>query len=60
MSGKSTYIKQVAIATIMAQIGSFVSADYAAIQPCHRLFFRNYLNCIFSGTSAFVHQLQEM
>ncbi|KAI9596660.1 muts domain V-domain-containing protein [Syncephalis fuscata] len=70
MSGKSTYMKQVAIAVIMAQTGLcsaintkrlyYVSAEYAAIQCCHRLFFRNYLNCHFPGTSAFVQQLQEM
>ncbi|RKP25078.1 hypothetical protein SYNPS1DRAFT_29176 [Syncephalis pseudoplumigaleata] len=40
-------------------IGS-VTAEYAAIRPCDRLFFRNYLNCMFAGASAFVHQLQEM
>ncbi|KAG0239065.1 MutS protein msh4 [Mortierella sp. GBA43] len=32
MSGKSTYLRQVALLTVMAQIGSFVPADFAAFR----------------------------
>ncbi|KAG0369469.1 MutS protein msh4 [Gamsiella multidivaricata] len=40
MSGKSTYLRQVALLTVMAQIGSFVPAEYAAFRIMHRLFSR--------------------
>jgi DNA mismatch repair protein MSH4 len=40
MSGKSTFIKAVAMIQIMSQIGSFVPAQYAAIPICDRLFTR--------------------
>ncbi|KAF9115307.1 hypothetical protein BGX27_008309 [Mortierella sp. AM989] len=40
MSGKSTYLRQVALLTIMAQIGSFVPAEYAAIRITDQLFSR--------------------
>lgn len=40
MSGKSTFIKTIALIQIMAQIGSFVPATYAAVPICDRLFTR--------------------
>lgn len=40
MSGKSTFIRSVALIQIMAQIGSFVPATYAALPICDRLFTR--------------------
>ncbi|KAL2021370.1 hypothetical protein VTK56DRAFT_7235 [Thermocarpiscus australiensis] len=40
MSGKSTFIRSIALIQIMAQIGSFVPAQYAAIPICDRLFTR--------------------
>ncbi|AEO53737.1 hypothetical protein MYCTH_2114650 [Thermothelomyces thermophilus ATCC 42464] len=40
MSGKSTFIRTVALIQIMVQIGSFVPATYAALPICDRLFTR--------------------
>ncbi len=40
MAGKSTYIRQVALLTLMAQIGSFVPAREAAIGVADRIFAR--------------------
>ncbi|KAK3300674.1 muts domain V-domain-containing protein [Chaetomium fimeti] len=40
MSGKSTFIRSVALIQILAQVGSFVPATYAAIPVCDRLFTR--------------------
>ena len=40
MSGKSTYLRQVALITLMAQIGSFVPATSAHIGLVDRLFTR--------------------
>lgn len=37
MSGKSTYIKQVALLVIMAQIGSFIPAKYASVRLCSQV-----------------------
>lgn len=40
MSGKSTFIKTVALIQVMAQMGCFVPAQYAAIPICDRLLTR--------------------
>ncbi len=40
MAGKSTFIRQVALLTIMAQMGSFVPATYARIGIADRVFAR--------------------
>ena len=40
MSGKSTFIKAIALIQVMAQVGSFVPATSAAIPICDRLFTR--------------------
>ena len=39
-SGKSTYLKQIPLLQIMAQMGCFVPADYASFRLAHQLFSR--------------------
>ncbi len=40
MAGKSTYLRQVALITLMAQVGCFVPADYANLPITDRVFSR--------------------
>jgi len=39
-SGKSTYMKQIALMQIMAQIGCFVPAEYASFRVADQVFSR--------------------
>ncbi len=60
MSGKSTYIRQVAIITLMAQVGSFVPADEAAIGLTDRIFARiGAQDEIHAGQSTFMVEMIE-
>jgi len=40
MAGKSTFLRQTALIAILAQVGSFVPADYARIGIVDKLFSR--------------------
>jgi DNA mismatch repair ATPase MutS len=40
MSGKSTYLRQVALCVVMAQVGAYVPASFASLAPCDRLLSR--------------------
>lgn len=60
MSGKSTYIRQVAIITLMAQLGSFVPADEATIGLVDRIFARiGAQDEIHAGQSTFMVEMVE-
>lgn len=60
MSGKSTYIRQVAISTLLAQIGSFVPADEAHIGLVDRIFARiGAQDEIHAGQSTFMVEMVE-
>jgi len=60
MSGKSTYIRQVALLVLMAQIGSFVPADQADIGLVDRIFTRiGAQDEISAGQSTFMVEMVE-
>lgn len=60
MSGKSTYIRSVALMTIMAQIGSFVPATYAAFPIIRQLFARISMDDnIEANVSSFAAEMRE-
>jgi DNA mismatch repair protein MutS len=60
MSGKSTYLRQVALIVLMAQIGSFVPADKARIGLVDRIFTRiGAEDIIHAGQSTFMVEMVE-
>ncbi|MFA6173343.1 MAG: DNA mismatch repair protein MutS [Kiritimatiellales bacterium] len=60
MAGKSTYIRQVALITIMAHIGSFVPASQAKIGLVDRVFTRvGASDDLARGRSTFMVEMQE-
>ena len=61
MAGKSTYMRQVALITIMAQIGSFVPADSASISICDQVFTRvGASDDLAAGQSTFMVEMSEV
>ncbi|MDF2520607.1 MAG: mutS [Clostridia bacterium] len=61
MAGKSTYMRQVALITLMAQIGSFVPASNAVIGVVDRIFTRvGASDDLASGQSTFMVEMSEL
>lgn len=61
MAGKSTYMRQVAVLTIMAQVGSFIPARSASFSPVDRIFTRvGASDDISTGQSTFMVEMQEV
>jgi len=60
MAGKSTYLRQVALIVIMAQMGCFVPATHAKIGIVDRIFTRiGALDNIMRGQSTFMVEMME-
>jgi len=60
MAGKSTYLRQVALITIMAQLGSFVPAKEASIGVVDKIFTRiGASDDISRGVSTFLAEMME-
>jgi DNA mismatch repair protein MutS len=61
MAGKSTYLRQAALLTLMAQMGSFVPAASATIGIADRIFTRvGATDDIATGRSTFLVEMQEV
>lgn len=60
MAGKSTYMRQVALLTIMTQIGSFIPVREASICPVDRIFTRvGASDDLATGQSTFMVEMTE-
>jgi DNA mismatch repair protein MutS len=61
MAGKSTYMRQVALITIMAQVGSYVSSTHATIGVVDRVFTRvGAFDDLTRGQSTFMVEMLEL
>jgi DNA mismatch repair protein MutS len=61
MSGKSTYMRQVALHAVLAQAGSFVPADEARLPTLDRVFTRvGASDDIAGGQSTFMREMTEL
>jgi DNA mismatch repair protein MutS len=61
MSGKSTYMRQVALLVVLAQAGSFVPADAACLPVVDRVFTRvGASDDIAGGQSTFMREMAEL
>ena len=60
MAGKSTYMRQIALITLMAQTGSFVPASYAKIPAVDKIFIRvGAFDDLTHGQSTFMLEMIE-
>lgn len=61
MAGKSTYMRQVAVLVLLAQIGSFIPAREASICPVDRIFTRvGASDDLATGQSTFMVEMNEV
>nr|GMD57129.1 DNA mismatch repair protein MSH4 [Ipomoea batatas] len=60
MSGKSTYLQQVCLIVILAQIGCYIPARYATLRVIDRIFTRmGTIDCLESNSSTFMTEMKE-
>ncbi|WP_369983167.1 DNA mismatch repair protein MutS [Thalassolituus sp.] len=60
MGGKSTYMRQVALITLLAHIGSYVPAEYCKLGPIDRIFTRmGSADDVAGGRSTFMVEMTE-
>lgn len=61
MAGKSTYMRQIALLVLMAQMGSFISARQASICPVDKIFTRvGASDDLATGQSTFMVEMNEV
>lgn len=61
MAGKSTYMRQSALLTLMTQVGSFIPAREASISPVDKIFTRiGASDDLVSGQSTFMVEMNEI
>lgn len=61
MAGKSTYMRQITVLILMAQVGSFIPAREASICPVDRIFTRiGASDDILTGQSTFMVEMKEV
>lgn len=61
MAGKSTYMRQVALITLMSQIGSFIPADYGELSIVDKIFTRiGASDDLSEGKSTFMVEMSEV
>ncbi|KAH8431950.1 MutS family protein MSH4 [Aspergillus melleus] len=61
MSGKSTYIRTLALMTVMSQVGCFIPAEYASFRIVHELFARvSTSDDLEANVSTFAAEMREM
>ncbi|XP_016481414.2 DNA mismatch repair protein MSH4 isoform X4 [Nicotiana tabacum] len=60
MSGKSTYLQQVCLTVILAQIGCYIPARFATLRVVDRIFTRmGTMDCLESNSSTFMTEMKE-
>ena len=59
MGGKSTYMRQVALITLLAHIGSYVPVEFCKLGPIDRIFTRIPADDVSGGRSTFMVEMTE-
>ncbi|KAA3679688.1 DNA mismatch repair protein MSH4, partial [Paragonimus westermani] len=61
MSGKTTYLRQIAYIQILAQVGSLVPAEFASVRMMNQIFYHSSgADDLVSNDSSFTKEMKEM